>query len=170
MAYERLDFDDPSGFDELATRLDDIDREQGLEGDGNHLYYLATQPSAFAEIVAQLGRVGLDHERHDGGWRGSSSRSRSATTSTSAIQLNREVGKVFRESQVYRIDHYLGKETSGTCWSSGSGTGSSSRSGTAATSTMSRSPSPSRSASRAAARSTRRPARVATSSRTTSCS
>ena len=42
---------------------------------------------------------------------GSSSRSRSATTSNSAIRLNREVGKVFRESQVYRIDHYLGKET-----------------------------------------------------------
>ena len=42
---------------------------------------------------------------------GSSSRSRSATTSNSAKRLNREVGKVFRESQVYRIDHYLGKET-----------------------------------------------------------
>ena len=58
IAYERLDFDDADGFDRLATRLEAIEQEQGIEGDGNHLYYLATQPSAFAEIVAQLGRVG----------------------------------------------------------------------------------------------------------------
>ena len=78
---------------------------------GNHLYYLATQPSAFAEIVAQLGRVGLDHERHEGGWRRIVIEKPFGHDLNSAIRLNREVGKVFRESQVYRIDHYLGKET-----------------------------------------------------------
>ena len=51
----------------LATRLDELDVECGTRG--NHAFYLATQPSQFAEIVAQLGRVGLDHEKHDGGWR-----------------------------------------------------------------------------------------------------
>src|SRR6476469_202422 len=111
IAYERLDFDDADGFDRLATRLEAIEQEQGIEGDGNHLYYLATQPSAFAEIVAQLGRVGLDHERHDAGWRRIVIETPFGHDLTAAIRLNREVGKVFRESQVYRIDHYLGKET-----------------------------------------------------------
>jgi glucose-6-phosphate 1-dehydrogenase len=111
--YMRGDFDDPAAFDRLVTILDAIDNEQGnrAEGRGNHLYYLATQPSAFAEIVGQLGRVGLDHEHHDGGWRRIVIEKPFGHDLNSAIRLNREVGKVFRESQVYRIDHYLGKET-----------------------------------------------------------
>ncbi|HEV7809077.1 MAG TPA: glucose-6-phosphate dehydrogenase, partial [Candidatus Limnocylindrales bacterium] len=107
--YQRCDFDNSSAYEDLVTMLDTIDKEQG--GRGNHLYYLATQPSAFAEIVGQLGRVGLDHERHDGGWRRIVIEKPFGHDLTSAIRLNREVGKVFRESQVYRIDHYLGKET-----------------------------------------------------------
>ena len=78
---------------------------------GNRLFYLATQPSQFAEIVGQLGRVGLDHEHHDGGWRRIVIEKPFGHDLESAKRLNREVGKVFRESQVYRIDHYLGKET-----------------------------------------------------------
>ncbi|MFL5749047.1 MAG: hypothetical protein ACJ767_00375, partial [Chloroflexota bacterium] len=107
--YQRMDFGDPAGFDALAGSLDEIDARQ--RGPGNHLYYLATQPSAFAEIVGQLGRVGLDHEHHDGGWRRIIIEKPFGHDLQSAIRLNREVGKVFRESQVYRIDHYLGKET-----------------------------------------------------------
>ena len=107
--YQRCDFGDPAGFDRLATTLEAIDREQNSRG--NHLFYLATQPSAFAEIVAQLGRVGLDHERHEGGWRRIIIEKPFGYDLDSAIRLNREVGKVFRERQVYRIDHYLGKET-----------------------------------------------------------
>jgi glucose-6-phosphate 1-dehydrogenase len=107
--YHRLDFDDPAGFDALATTLDDLDEAEGTRGD--RLFYLATQPSQFAEIVGQLGRVGLDHERHDGGWRRVVIEKPFGHDLDSARKLNREVGKVFRESQVYRIDHYLGKET-----------------------------------------------------------
>lgn len=107
--YHKLDFTRPDDYDALVTALDGIDREQNSRG--NHLYYLATQPSAFAEIVAQLGRVGLDHERHEGGWRRVVIEKPFGHDLQSAIRLNREVGKVFRESQVYRIDHYLGKET-----------------------------------------------------------
>ena len=107
--YQRLDFDDPRGFDTLAKRLDDLDQAEGTRG--NRLYYLATQPSQFAEIVGELGRVGLDHERHDGGWRRIVIEKPFGHDLESAKRLNREVGKVFRESQVYRIDHYLGKET-----------------------------------------------------------
>ena len=86
-----------------------LDEEHGTHG--NRLFYLATQPSQFAEIIAQLGRVGLDHERHDGGWRRIVIEKPFGHDLESAKRLNREVGKVFRESQVYRIDHYLGKET-----------------------------------------------------------
>ncbi len=86
-----------------------LDEERGTRG--NRLFYLATQPSQFSEIVAQLGRVGLDHEKHDGGWRRVVIEKPFGHDLASAQKLNREVGKVFRESQVYRIDHYLGKET-----------------------------------------------------------
>jgi glucose-6-phosphate 1-dehydrogenase len=107
--YQRCDFDDPRGFDVLARRLAEIDRDQGTRG--NHLYYLATQPSAFSEIIAQLGRVGLDHEVHGGGWRRVVIEKPFGHDLESAHRLNKEVARVFRESQVYRIDHYLGKET-----------------------------------------------------------
>ena len=107
--YEQLDFDEPAGFDRLAKRLDELDEERGTRG--NHLFYLATQPSQFSAIVAQLGRVGLDHEKHDGGWRRVVIEKPFGHDLPSAQKLNREVAKVFRESQVYRIDHYLGKET-----------------------------------------------------------
>jgi glucose-6-phosphate 1-dehydrogenase len=107
--YNLCDFTDPAGFDRLAARLDEIDTEHATRG--NRLFYLATQPSQFADLVAQLGRVGLDHERHDGGWRRIVIEKPFGHDLDSAKKLNREVGKVFRESQVYRIDHYLGKET-----------------------------------------------------------
>jgi glucose-6-phosphate 1-dehydrogenase len=107
--YERLDFEDPVAFDGLAARLDALDKEHGTRS--NRLFYLATQPSQFTELVAQLGRVGLDHEHHDGGWRRIVIEKPFGHDLESAKRLNREVGKVFRESQVYRIDHYLGKET-----------------------------------------------------------
>jgi glucose-6-phosphate 1-dehydrogenase len=109
ICYQVLDFADPSGFDGLVTRLDALDVERGTRG--NRLYYLATQPSQFAELVGQLGRVGLDHEKHDGGWRRIVIEKPFGHDLESAKKLNRDVGKVFRESQVYRIDHYLGKET-----------------------------------------------------------
>jgi glucose-6-phosphate 1-dehydrogenase len=109
ICYQHLDFADPAGFEGLATRLDALDEERGTRG--NRLFYLATQPAQFAEIVGQLGRVGLDHEKHDAGWRRVVIEKPFGHDSDSARRLNRDVGKVFRESQVYRIDHYLGKET-----------------------------------------------------------
>ena len=109
IVYHHGDFNDPVTFSALADRLDGIDIDHGTRG--NRLYYLATQPSAFPEIIAQLGRAGLDHERHDGGWRRVVIEKPFGRDLDSAIRLNREVSKVFRERQVYRIDHYLGKET-----------------------------------------------------------
>ncbi|HEU4571060.1 MAG TPA: glucose-6-phosphate dehydrogenase, partial [Candidatus Limnocylindrales bacterium] len=107
--YHRGDLDDDETYRRLSDRLDECDREYGTHG--NRLYYLAIQPSAFAIVIAELGKVGLDHERHDGGWRRIVIEKPFGRDLDSAIRLNREVGKVFRESQIYRIDHYLGKET-----------------------------------------------------------
>ncbi len=109
IVYQQGDFADPAAFDRLAARLDELDAEHGTGG--NRLFYLATQPSAFPEVIAQLGRVGLDHEVHGGGWRRVIIEKPFGRDLDSAARLNREVGKVFRERQVYRIDHYLGKET-----------------------------------------------------------
>ena len=107
--YQRTDLADPAGYEALAGALDELDRTQGTAA--NRLFYLATPPSAFAAIIAGLGGAGLDHEIHGGGWRRIVIEKPFGRDTMSAIRLNREVGKVFRESQVYRIDHYLGKET-----------------------------------------------------------
>ncbi|MGZ6339149.1 MAG: glucose-6-phosphate dehydrogenase [Candidatus Limnocylindrales bacterium] len=109
ICYQQLDFVDDAGYDRLSERLDGIDQDWATRGD--RLYYLATQPSQVTEIIRQIGRVGLDHEVHGAGWRRIVIEKPFGRDLDSAIRLNREVGKVFRESQVYRIDHYLGKET-----------------------------------------------------------
>jgi glucose-6-phosphate 1-dehydrogenase len=109
IVYHQADFADDDAFDRLAARLDGLDREHGTHG--NRLYYLATQPTAFPVVIGQLGRCGLDHEVHGGGWRRIVIEKPFGRDSDTARRLNREVGRVFRESQIYRIDHYLGKET-----------------------------------------------------------
>jgi len=109
ISYQQLDFADDAGFDRLGLKLDELDREAGTAG--NRLFYLATQPSQVTEIVRQMGRVGLDHEMRGAGWRRLIVEKPFGRDLESARLLNHEVNKVFRESQVYRIDHYLGKET-----------------------------------------------------------
>jgi glucose-6-phosphate 1-dehydrogenase len=109
IAYHRGDFADDATYDTLTKKLEAMDREHDTAS--NVLFYLATQPSAFPEIVAGIGRCGLDHEVHGGGWRRIIIEKPFGRDLDSARKLNREVLRVFRESQVYRIDHYLGKET-----------------------------------------------------------
>jgi glucose-6-phosphate 1-dehydrogenase len=109
IAYHRGDFGDDATFDTLGEKLESMHLEH--ETASNLLFYLATQPSAFPQVVAQIGRCGLDHERHDGGWRRIIIEKPFGRDLDSARKLNREVLRVFRETQVYRIDHYLGKET-----------------------------------------------------------
>jgi glucose-6-phosphate 1-dehydrogenase len=109
ISYHRGDFADNATFDTLSTKLEDMHVEHDTAS--NLLFYLATQPSAFPQIVAQVGRCGLDHEVHGGGWRRIIVEKPFGRDYDSARKLNREMLRVFRESQVYRIDHYLGKET-----------------------------------------------------------
>jgi glucose-6-phosphate 1-dehydrogenase len=107
--YHQADFEDDAAFDRLVELLEEVDREHGTRG--NRLFYLATQPSAFPQIVGQLGRCGLDREVPGSTWRRIIIEKPFGRDLESARRLNREVNRVFRENQVYRIDHYLGKET-----------------------------------------------------------
>src|ERR1700733_12563212 len=107
VSYFAMNFDDPGGYAKLKTVLEGIDQKQGTKG--NRLFYLATAPEYFAEIIEQLGQHSMAKPQqgtvhviiekpfgHD---------------LVSARQLNDEVNRVFAEDQIFRIDHYLGKET-----------------------------------------------------------
>jgi len=104
-----LDLQNADGFPTLGARLDTIEHERGLAG--HRVYYLAIPPSGFVPTIQHLARarfIGPDDGKpfarlivekpigHD---------------LTSATRINDAIGDVFRESQIYRIDHYLGKET-----------------------------------------------------------
>jgi glucose-6-phosphate 1-dehydrogenase len=106
--YERGDFGDPNTFSKLQERLAAVDLEQHTEG--NYLFYLATAPKFFGQIVQQLGRSGLSTQE-DGHWRRVVIEKPFGNDLDSAKALNREIKSVLQENQIYRIDHYLGKET-----------------------------------------------------------
>ncbi|MGI8552421.1 MAG: glucose-6-phosphate dehydrogenase [Dehalococcoidia bacterium] len=108
--YQQGGFDDQSKFDGLAQRLDAIDNQRGTLG--NRLYYLATPPSFFSDIINRIGKAGLGRERGpDHGWSRIVIEKPFGRDLETAKGLNQEVHQVFDEDQVYRIDHYLGKET-----------------------------------------------------------
>jgi glucose-6-phosphate 1-dehydrogenase len=111
--YHRGEFHDPSAWTELGRRLDRIDRDRGTAG--NRLFYLAVPPPLYPEIVRQLGAAGLaSGERPTGGRRGWARvivEKPFGSNLATARRLNREIRGVFDEEQIYRIDHYLGKET-----------------------------------------------------------
>jgi glucose-6-phosphate 1-dehydrogenase len=106
--YERGDFGDPHTFEQLRDRLAAIDSESHTEG--NYLFYLATAPKFFAPIVEQLGAAGLSRQGN-GHWRRVVIEKPFGTDLDSAKALNRDIQAVLEENQIYRIDHYLGKET-----------------------------------------------------------
>jgi glucose-6-phosphate 1-dehydrogenase len=103
-------FDDPALFQRLNETLSQIDRERSTAG--NHIYYLATPPSFFPVIIQRLGEAGLvNPDAQESGWTRVVIEKPFGRDLQTARELNRVVHSVFDESQVYRIDHYLGKET-----------------------------------------------------------
>ena len=102
-------YDDPEAYKKLAARLDQLDSEGNLGG--NRLFYLAVPPEIYLKIIEQLGRAGLAKPKNDKSWTRVIIEKPFGRDRASAIDLNRQVLQVFDESQVYRIDHYLGKET-----------------------------------------------------------
>src|SRR5258707_3684033 len=98
---------EPESFDAMSKQLDELEatRDTGV----NWLFYLATPPNAFLPISRELGRTGLLAE--NGSWRRLVIEKPFGTDLASAKALNSELLKLVDEHQIYRIDHYLGKET-----------------------------------------------------------
>jgi glucose-6-phosphate 1-dehydrogenase len=100
---------DPASFDAMKQQIEKL--EAARSTGGNRLFYLATPPGAFAPIARQLGRTGLLHQDDDGPWRRLVVEKPFGTDLASAKALNAELLAIATEHQIYRIDHYLGKET-----------------------------------------------------------
>jgi glucose-6-phosphate 1-dehydrogenase len=99
---------DPASFDRMREQIERL--EAARSTGGNRLFYLATPPGAFAPIARELGRTGLLQE-DSGAWRRLVIEKPFGTDLASARALNAELLKIVDEHQIYRIDHYLGKET-----------------------------------------------------------
>src|SRR5258708_4174408 len=106
--YVAGEFKDPALYTRLAATLTEAD--QAHKTRGNHFYYMATSPAFFGEIVDQLGAAGLACGSN-GQWRRMVFEKPFCTDLESAKELNRRIRKVLSEDQIFRIDHYLGKET-----------------------------------------------------------
>src|SRR6476620_2141202 len=98
---------DPASFDAMSKQLTQL--EAARETGGNRLFYLATPPNAFLPISRELGRTGMLAE--NGAWRRLVVEKPFGTDLASAKALNSELLKLVDEHEIYRIDHYLGKET-----------------------------------------------------------
>jgi glucose-6-phosphate 1-dehydrogenase len=107
ISYYALSFDDPSHYAGLKSELDKIAQEKGIGPD--RLFYLATAPEYFAPIIENLGAQGMAQPEH--GRIGVVIEKPFGHDLDSAKELNHHVNGVFHENQVFRIDHYLGKET-----------------------------------------------------------
>jgi glucose-6-phosphate 1-dehydrogenase len=106
--YHAGDFGDSQTYKNLGELLEQVDKEQATHG--NRLFYLATSPTFFPVVVRQLGAADLTNS-DNGSWKRVVIEKPFGQDLPSAVSLNREVGQVLREDQIYRIDHYLGKET-----------------------------------------------------------
>jgi glucose-6-phosphate 1-dehydrogenase len=98
---------DPASFDKMSKQLDEL--EESRKTGGNRLFYLATPPGAFQPISKELGRSGMLKE--NGAWRRLVVEKPFGTDLASAKELNDALLQLVDEHQIYRIDHYLGKET-----------------------------------------------------------
>ncbi len=109
--YHAGHYTEPDLYQEIAGRLRELD--QKFETGARHLFYLATPPSLYAPIVEQLGEAGLvsQTEEEDGDWARVIIEKPFGHDLASALALDRQLRKNLAEDQIYRIDHYLGKET-----------------------------------------------------------
>jgi glucose-6-phosphate 1-dehydrogenase len=102
------EFDDEQAFERLRATVEDLDKERGTGG--NHAFYLSVPPGAFPLVCEQLSQSGLSRPSEDA-WRRVVIEKPFGHDLTSARELNDVVSKVFDPDSVFRIDHYLGKET-----------------------------------------------------------
>jgi glucose-6-phosphate 1-dehydrogenase len=102
-------FDDDSAFDRLAAALDELRASHGIAG--NAAFYLSIPPAGFPAVLKQLARTGMADNGRSGGWRRVVVEKPFGRDLASAHELNSLVDEVFTPADVFRIDHYLGKET-----------------------------------------------------------
>ena len=108
--YQQGAYDDPAAFQRLKLRLDEIDHALGLPG--NRVFYLSTPPSAFAPVIRSLGQAELAPRPTPGRpFARVIIEKPFGVDLETARALNRQVHEILDEQQIYRIDHYLGKET-----------------------------------------------------------
>ncbi len=107
--YCHGDYKDPESYAKLAKRLEELDVQMNLGG--NRLFYLSTPPEVYQDIVEHLGSAGLARPSKPGSWVRIIIEKPFGRDLGSAKELNKIVLNVFEEKQVYRIDHYLGKDT-----------------------------------------------------------
>ncbi|MEY2477095.1 MAG: glucose-6-phosphate 1-dehydrogenase [Actinomycetota bacterium] len=107
--YVAGDYGEPETFDRLEQVIDEVDQERGIGG--NRVYYLATVPTVFAAVAAQLGDHGMAKATDDDAFVRIVIEKPFGHDLESALALDSALHQVFDEDQIYRIDHYLGKET-----------------------------------------------------------
>jgi glucose-6-phosphate 1-dehydrogenase len=103
-SYVSTDFADDRGEDRVLERLRELDRDRGTAG--NRVYYFAVPPGAFDTLVEKIGQ-----RRATEGWTRIIVEKPFGHDLASARELNDRISKYFSEKEIYRIDHYLGKET-----------------------------------------------------------
>jgi glucose-6-phosphate 1-dehydrogenase len=106
--YLPADLTEPGTYEKLADLLAEVDQNHGTGG--NYFYYLATAPSFFAPVIEQLGAAGLV-KQNESCWRRVIVEKPFGNDLESARRLNADIRASLDEDQIYRIDHYLGKET-----------------------------------------------------------
>ena len=106
--YHQGSFDDLGAYNTLKARLEEIDAQFGIPA--NRLYYLSTPPSAYPDIIENLGKSGLVNRTNQPFTRIIVEKPFGRDLESARV-LNRQLKQVFREAQIFRIDHYLGKET-----------------------------------------------------------
>jgi glucose-6-phosphate 1-dehydrogenase len=107
--YQPGEYGKAEDFAKLAQRLKELESEKKLAG--NRLFYLSTPPEVYKDIVEQLGKAGLARPTCPDSWVRIIIEKPFGRDLASAKELNKIVLNVFEEHQVYRIDHYLGKDT-----------------------------------------------------------
>ena len=110
LKYLSVDYDTASSFINLSEFLKDLDQKYGTRG--NRIFYLALPPTLYQPVTKMLGQAGLGNEgKKNNGWSRVVIEKPFGRNLKTAVELNQSIGRYFKEHQVFRIDHYLAKET-----------------------------------------------------------
>jgi glucose-6-phosphate 1-dehydrogenase len=110
LSYRSVDYGDLTSFISLAEFLKNLDQKHNTQG--NKIFYLALPPSLYKPVAQMLGQAGLSKERENGnGWSRLVIEKPFGRDLKTAVELNQSIQEYFKEHQIFRIDHYLAKET-----------------------------------------------------------